>query len=197
MLWLSAVLIAAVSNLDNLAVGIAFGIRDTRIAIGPNLIIASLTTAATAGAIACGSVCSTLVPSAMASVLAASIIIGIGAATISTHRSVFPAPARTRARAAFHSTSAHEGRRAISYRAGLALGVALSVNNLGAGVGAGVAGVPLIGTTLVAGLLSLICVGGGSRLGRVLGAAFLPRRASVIAGLLLMLVGAAMLPGMQ
>jgi putative Mn2+ efflux pump MntP len=37
VLWLSAVLIAVVSNLDNLAAGVAFGMRDTRIAAAPNV----------------------------------------------------------------------------------------------------------------------------------------------------------------
>jgi putative Mn2+ efflux pump MntP len=49
VLWLSAVLIAAVSNLDNLAAGAAFGMRDTRIGAAPNVVIAAVTMVATAG----------------------------------------------------------------------------------------------------------------------------------------------------
>jgi putative Mn2+ efflux pump MntP len=36
MLSISVILIAAVSNLDNLAVGVAFGMRDQKIAATPN-----------------------------------------------------------------------------------------------------------------------------------------------------------------
>ncbi len=42
------------------------------------------------------------------------------------------------------------------------LGGALAINNIGAGVGAGVAGVSPLATTLLAGWLSLVFVGGGS-----------------------------------
>jgi putative Mn2+ efflux pump MntP len=48
MLSLSAVLIAAVANLDNLGAGLAFGLRETRITAVPNAVIAALTMTATA-----------------------------------------------------------------------------------------------------------------------------------------------------
>ncbi|MBV8958574.1 MAG: hypothetical protein JO087_07385, partial [Actinobacteria bacterium] len=66
------------SNLDNCTVGVAYGIRDRRIAAIPNLIIALLTMAATAGAMTFGRELSMLVAPAVASALGTAIIIGIG-----------------------------------------------------------------------------------------------------------------------
>jgi hypothetical protein len=47
VLWFSAVLVAAVSNLDNLAAGFAYGVRDRRIGVVPNAVIAAVTMAGT------------------------------------------------------------------------------------------------------------------------------------------------------
>jgi putative Mn2+ efflux pump MntP len=82
VLWLSAVLIAAVSNLDNLAAGVAFGMRDTRIAAAPNVVIAVVTMAATAGAMTFGHVLSRVLPPSLAAALGASIISAIGVWTV-------------------------------------------------------------------------------------------------------------------
>ena len=79
----------------------------------------------------------------------------------------------------------------------MVLGIALSVNNLGMGVGAGVSGIPALATTVSAGLLSLLCVGGGFHLGRVFGRLVLGRNAPAIAGILLLALGLAMLPGVR
>jgi putative Mn2+ efflux pump MntP len=54
MRWLSAVLVATVSNLDNLGAGVAFGLRETRITALPNAVIAALTMTATAAAMLSG-----------------------------------------------------------------------------------------------------------------------------------------------
>jgi putative Mn2+ efflux pump MntP len=69
MLWLLALLVASVSNLDNLGVGVAFGIRDMRVAIAPNSVIAALTMAGTAGAMRFGHELSELVSPSMATTL--------------------------------------------------------------------------------------------------------------------------------
>jgi putative Mn2+ efflux pump MntP len=72
---------------------------------------------------------------------------------------------------------------------------AVADNNLGAGVGAGVAGVPALATTLLAGTFSLLAVGGGSRIGSSVGRSVFGRIAPLIAGLVLLAVGCATLPG--
>jgi putative Mn2+ efflux pump MntP len=75
------------------------------------------------------------------------------------------------------------------------LGVALSLNNVGTGVGAGIAGVPPLATTVLAGAISLLCVGGGCRTGWSTARPVLGRRAPLAAGLVLVGIGAAMLSG--
>jgi putative Mn2+ efflux pump MntP len=193
---LAALLIGAVSNLDNLGVGVAFGIRGTRIGAVSNMIVAGITTAATAAAVTCGHVVSGFLPSEMTAWLGPLIIITIGVATVLTSaqpsRPPDSAPAGP---GAWRHPRDVEG--VISWRESIVLGVALSVNNLGTGIGAGVSGIPALATAVAAGLLSLAFVGGGFQFGRAFGRVALGRHAPLVAGLLLLGLGAAMLPSVR
>lgn len=188
---LPAILIAAVSNLDNLGVAVAIGIRGTRISAIPNLIIAAATMAGTAAAMSSGSALSKLVPSSTAASLGSVIIIAVGAGTILA--SLGPVRAPERLPMLGHAPRLRS--RGISHREALLLGVALSLNNIASGIGAGVAGIPTLATTLLAGAFSLLCVGGGSLAGRVLGRPLPERRAPLVSGLALLAVGIVMLSG--
>jgi putative Mn2+ efflux pump MntP len=190
---LAALLIGVVSNLDNLGVGVAFGIRATRIDAMANLVVAGITMAATAAAVTCGHVLSKILPSAVTGWLGPLMIvaIGIGTALSSARTSRPPDPSRVPPGAWRHPLDVDD---IISWREAIVLGIALSVNNLGTGVGAGVSGIPASPTIVSAGLLSLAALGGGSHFGSRFGRLVLGRHAPLIAGMLLLAVGAAMLP---
>ncbi len=195
-------LIAAVSNLDNLAAGVAFGIRDARIAAAPNVVIAAVTTAATAAAVTSGGALTRVLSPSLAAALGASIICAIGASTVLASLGGVRAPRSSSEpgdcrRRGGRWLLAGELDRAhvISCREALVLGVALALNNVAAGVGAGVAGISPLATALLAGTLSLICLGGGSRLGLSLGRLLGGRWPSLISGLMLLGVGVAILSG--
>ena len=189
-------MIGVVSNLDNLGVGVALGIRRTRIGAMANLIVAGITMVATATAVTCGHLFAKLLPAAVTGWLGPLIIIAIGTGTVltsaRTHRRPDPPCASWEA-----CRCPPEVAGGVSWRGAIVFGVALSVNNLGVGVGAGVSGIPAVATTVSAGLLSLLFVGGGSRLGRVFSRLALGDHSALIAGMLLFAVGAAMLPGVR
>jgi putative Mn2+ efflux pump MntP len=192
VLVLSALLIAAVSNLDNLAVAVAFGMRDRAISMIPNLIVAAATMVGTASAITLGHALSRLMPPATASLLGSSVIIGIGAATIlAALRTIRDPDSPLRA----EPTRGINPENPISRREALALAVALSLNNVGSGVGAGVAGIPPLTTTLLAGALSLLCIAGGSHAGTSARRLLAAGHALLLAGLILLAVGGATLAG--
>jgi putative sporulation protein YtaF len=202
MLWLSVALIAVVSNLDNLAAGVALGMRDSRVSAAPNAVIAGVTMAATAVTMTPGRVLSHVIPPSVATAIGASVISGMGAWAVFTSipRERMPqsrlASGIGRLRSARSSLSSELPRReVISSRDALFLGVALAANNVATGVGAGIAGVPPVTTTLLAGALSLLCVGGGSKVGLSLGRLIGATAASLMSGLILLGVGAAILAG--
>ena len=124
--------------------------RDTRIAAGPNLLIAAVTMAATAGAMTSGHALARVLSPSLAAALGAAIICAIGVWAVL---------------ASLHDVRVSARDTVITCREALALGVALALNNAAAGVGAGVAGISPLATTALAGWLSLICVGGGARVG--------------------------------
>jgi putative sporulation protein YtaF len=202
MLWLPAALIAVVSNLDNLAVGLALGMRDTRVSAAPNAVIAMVTMAATAASMTPGRVLSHAIPPSLAAAIGASVIAGMGVWTVFTS---MPRERMPRSRLASgigrlrsaRSTLSGElpSKDVISSRDALVLGIALAANNVATGIGAGIAGVPPVTTTLLAGALSLLCVGGGSRVGASLGRLIGASAASLMSGLILLGVGAAILAG--
>jgi putative Mn2+ efflux pump MntP len=170
--------------------------RGKRIGAVANLIVAGITMAATAAAVTCGHLVSKLIPSVVTGWLGPLIIIAIGVATARpcAHRPRSP-DCVLAAWGAWRLSP--DVDRVVSWREAIVFGVALSVNNLGTGVGAGVSGIPPLATTLSAGLLSLACLGGGCHFGRALGRLVLRRTAPLIAGTLLLAVGAAMLPGVR
>jgi putative Mn2+ efflux pump MntP len=187
VLLLSAVVIAAVSNLDNLAAGVALGLRGTRIALAPNVLIAVVTMAGTAGALMSGHALARLLPPSVAGSVGAVIIAAIGIVTVLASRSPVGEPAAGVDRRPGPS-------QMLSWREAVVLAIALSLNNVGTGVGAGIAAVPPLMTTLLAGAFSLSCVGGGSAVGRLVGPT-VGRQARLLAGLALVCLGGAMLAG--
>ena len=173
----------------------AFGMRGTRIRAIANLIIAAVTMAGTAGAMSFGRALSKFIASPVAASLGAMIIIAVGAATILASLDAGGAP---------HASSmldrAPRGRwrdatDRVSNRQAFVLGLALSLNNVASGVGAGVAGVPPLATTLLAGAFSLVCISGGSAAGKPLARPLLGSRAPLVSGLALVAIGTAMLLG--
>lgn len=195
ILWLAAVPVALVSNLDNLTVGVALGIRKTRIAATRNVTVALVTMAATAGAMTSGRALSVLLPSSAAQALGSAVIIVVGVVTMvasSGGSGTTTSPPLLERLGIHRETGVGD---TLSHGEALVLGVALSLNNVGTGVGAGVAGVPPLATTLLAGLFSLLAVGGGAAVGRLLTRPFTGGRARFVAGGVLVALGATMLPG--
>ena len=190
-----AILIAAVSNLDNLGVGVALGIRGTRIAALPNLIIATVTMAGTAGAMSFGRALSSLLSPSTAAALGSLIIIGVGAGTMVASLNAVQAPTRRGALDRGSRAGRRDRTDCASCRQALVLGLALSLNNVGSGIGAGVAGISPLATTLLAGAFSLLCIGGGSSAAQLFAWPLVGSRAPLVSGLALLLVGVVMLSG--
>jgi putative Mn2+ efflux pump MntP len=194
VLWLWALLVAVVSNLDNLAAGFAYGLRNTKIGTGSNVVIAAVTMAGTAAAMTSGRELSRLLAPSFASQIGGLIILIIGVKTVAMGLQAVRRPPGA-AVAGLSSTQVRSGNNRLSLRQAAVLAVALSLNNVGSGIGAGIARVSPLATTLLAGVISLVCVGGGARLGALLGRPVMGRQASLVAGVVLVGVGGAMLAG--
>ncbi len=198
MLLLAAAIIAFTSNLDNLGFGLAYGMRSIHISLVPNSIIASLTMLATGLSMYLGSKFTYVIPTYIVNVSAGIAIMGVGVFTvlgmewIPNFRVAFtrkmtphlPGPGNL-GWLCMNSRNC----RVISPREAIVVGVALSCNNVVTGVASGASGIPIGVTTVLAGVFSLVCVGGGSQLGLVAGARVFGKAAPLVAGVLLIAIG--------
>lgn len=217
MWWIPVLVIGVTSNLDNLGVGVSLGVRSGRVPHRANVIIAALTMVATGAAMLLGRALGRFLPAGAGRWSGAAIVLAVGIWSIALalaagadgsrrrgrilpqlrrrqllHRPANPPirDARTQdapTRDAPTQRGAGEGE-GVGVREAFVLGVALSVNNVGTGIGAGAAGLPPLTTTVVTGLLSLVAVGAFSEIAGVAGARWLGRSASLVGGVLLVAV---------
>lgn len=192
---ISVLLIALVSNLDNLAIGISLGIRSTKIPALSNVIIAVITMAGTYLSMNAGEFISGYISSKSTNLLGAAIILVIGAWSIvnslclrntqssdsDDHEHVYsnrrPADANV-----FH-------KHVISIKESAGLSIALALNNLATGLGAGATGISPIWTTIAVGVFSLLFIGYGSKFGITVAKSWSVSNSKIVAGILLILIG--------
>ncbi|MBV9852615.1 MAG: manganese efflux pump [Armatimonadetes bacterium] len=180
MAWMLILGIALANNLDNTSVGIAYGVARIRLPLRMNLWVAVLTFLITGSAAALGSRLAHLLPVQWAHILSAAILCVIGATVL--------LPALRRGDGA-----APPVRRVRSDRIGFSeatfLGIALSINNIGGGVSAGLLRLSTPVTALCSALLSFLVLWLGNRAGHRLGRGRLGEHAQLAAGMLLILIG--------
>ncbi len=207
---LTILLLAISCNLDNVGVGIAYGARGIGIPLASNLLIALITAGGTGLCIVFGQRIFQVLPSQGAILLGAALLVGMGLWVIrqeiggrSRQDQEAPPSADTNDLAkkpllqrmililknpllADRDSSGH-----IDLKESLLLSLALMLNNLPNGVGAGLLGLSTLLTTLMVGLLSVLTFWLGIGLGRSLGIRWLGRHAGTVSGLLLIVIGLA------
>lgn len=198
MLLIAAAIIAFTSNLDNFGFGLAYGIRSINISLIPNSIIALLTMLATGLSMYLGSKITQIMPVTIISICGGIVIAGIGLFTalrVTCDKRIIALFQRTKTSNQTRQLiqglmGAKPGNGSIiSIRGAAIAGLALSGNNLLTGVVSGASGVPPGVTTILVGIFSLICVGGGSRLGSITSVRLFNKVAPLVAGMLLVIVG--------
>jgi putative Mn2+ efflux pump MntP len=182
---LSAILLAASSNLDNLGVGLAYGVRARRIRWRHNLLIALVSASGTFLSMAGGEWVNDFMSEGFADVLGATIMVSIGLYTM-VHALRGPGGSAER----IASGPVQPGRASeTSGREGLALAVSLTLNNLGGGLGAGISHVSIPLTTVLTLAGSATAIAGGYHLGRHASLATSTRSLGALSGLMIVAVG--------
>jgi putative sporulation protein YtaF len=186
--------ISLANNLDNTGVGIAYGVGRIRLPALFMLWISVITLAITGTAVALGNRIGHLLPTFACKVLSAVILCTIGVLVLrpalASKKDQAPAVgnAITRVLADPEVADADQSRH-IDYREGTLLGVALSINNIGGGISAGLVGLSVIATGLTSAAMSYLVLWLGGVLGRRLGAGPVAERAPILAGILLIVIG--------
>jgi putative sporulation protein YtaF len=208
--FLTILLLAISCNLDNVGVGISYGARGIGIPLASNLLIALITAGGTGLCIVFGQRIFQVLPAEVGVLLGAVLLIGMGVWIIrqdiggrSPQGQADPSssagnrlPQTSLWRRMFlilenPSLADRDSSGHIDLKESLLLSLALMLNNLPNGVGAGLLGLSTLHTTMVVGVLSILTFWVGIGLGRSLGVRWLGRRAGAISGLLLIVIGLA------
>jgi putative sporulation protein YtaF len=189
MHWFSVLFIAFASNLDNLAIGISLGIRKTKITSLSNVAIAVITMLGTYLSMTAGVFIINFISENAANYLGAAIISFIGTRTVVKS---LRSPKTEKASLNVIRNSEYtddDHHHFISLKESATLGIALALNNVATGLGAGATGISPFLTMIGAGLFSLFFIGFGSKFGLVIARSWFGKYAETISGLLLIIIG--------
>ncbi|KOF55628.1 MULTISPECIES: sporulation membrane protein YtaF [Clostridium] len=197
ILILSALLFSLSSNLDNLVIGIAYGVKNIKIGTFANLLIAIVTSIGTFLSMSIGKYISKLLPHYVANSLGAIIIIILGIYFII--QSIIKLMNNTKQKELslkditdmleYAETSDLDKSGDINIKEASFVALGLTFNNLGTGIAASITGVNITFTVAFTFIFSIITiiigeVFGTHVLGKVLG-----KYAPLISGILLIILG--------
>ncbi|AJA48575.1 putative sporulation protein [Clostridium pasteurianum DSM 525 = ATCC 6013] len=209
-LWFVVILlIAIVSNTDSLAVGISYGTRNILIPFLSNILIALIGGIGTLMSMYIGKGISAILNPKIAGYMGSAIIIIVGVwiciGEIKNNMKKSSAEEKEKTSGTGLSSYSFFGRIPkvlenpfladwdfsgyISVKESLVLGIALAVNNMANGIGAGMAGINPVITSIVAFLVSLFAIWIGIKLGHEYVHRWLGKLAAPAAGIILILIG--------
>ncbi|QGM44314.1 manganese efflux pump [Methylocystis heyeri] len=189
--------IAITNNVDNLGARIAYSIQGTRVSLPINLWISAITFLISSAAAYMGATVSGSLGSEIASVAAMLLLVGLGAMMIIQTRGE---PWHDQEPPEKDATSLWkvilrphhadvDASKHIDFKEGTVLGVALSINNIGGGLSAGIIGVNpwLVGG--LSALVSFLALWAGNYLAEFFVRRGIANKANLIGGLLLIIIG--------
>ncbi|MEK4762945.1 manganese efflux pump [Viridibacillus sp. FSL E2-0187] len=183
MHWVTIILMGVAANLDNLGIGLAYGVKQTKIPMISNVTIAFVAMVITYIAVIAGSEVTRYISTHSASLIGSFLLCGIGLWTLLStsfkNQDCLKNP----------ETMDRDMNRIISVRESIPLGLALSANCLAGGIGIGANGISAIWTVISIGLFSLITIGVGNHFGSLLTNTFISKYSTVLSGLLLICIG--------
>ncbi len=199
--FLSIFILCLAPNLDNMVIGLAYGARKINVPFKSNFAIALFSGIATLLSSLLGSALANYIPSYTGNIIGGSIVGTMGLYTIISHliknkkdtgnkhqngnqyivelRAVMDDP----------GIADKDYSGDISLKESILLGIALAVNCLGTGFGAGMTGVNIAVLTTAVIVFSLTTISLGAVIGRRWAAKFLGDQATILSGLLLLAVG--------
>lgn len=197
ILFLSSLLFSLSSNLDNVVVGTAYGLKKIKIGIIANLIIAIITSTGTFLSMSVGVYISELLPQYIANSFGAGTIIILGGyfVTESIIKLKYNKSSKELAlkdiddMIEYAEKSDLDNSGDIDIKEALLVAFALTFNNLGTGVAASVTGVSIEFTVIFTFILSLLTIKLGETVGSNALGTFLGKYGPLISGILLIMLG--------
>jgi len=198
--FLSIFLLCLAPNLDNMAIGLAYGTRKINVPFRSNFAIALFSGFATLASSFLGSLLTNYIPSYLGNIIGGSIVSVMGIFTIVSYLHTKRKSNKVHESSNLYlddlkavmedpSIADKDYSGDISLKESILLGIALAVNCLGSGFGAGMTGVNVFILSAAVVVFSLFTISFGAFVGKRYAAKFLGDKATIISGLLLFAVG--------
>lgn len=169
------------ANMDAFLVGMSYGLRRQRITLWQNLGISFISFAGTILSILSGSAILCFFPPVLTRWIGSGILLLLGGyyllKSVLSYLGKLPVPEQTSL------------RLPLSPKAALLLGISLSCNNIGIGLGASLGGISVLSTAVITFLLSVLFLSAGNLLGRSSFFCLSSSGADLISGITLILLG--------
>lgn len=197
MHWLTILLIGIAANLDNLGIGVSYSLKSTHIPFISNLFIAMISMISAYLSIAAGELIAHSISLWLANFSGGLIIIILGTKTVIESKKEEPTSSREPVLANSNFTKIVKEPenldlnkdKIISWKESILLGLALAINCLAIGIGAGITGVSPVFSTISIGAFSLLSISTGMSLGRKMAGKRMGFYSNIAAGVLLILIG--------
>lgn len=181
----SSVMFALSANIDTLIVGISYGIKKSRIPLLENIIISLITFAGTLCSICMGMQITLFIPASAARIFGSLILIALGLYyVIKFLLEVMRRQYRTEQR-----NAEEKEVKKITIKEAVIIACALSVNNMGMGIGASIAGMGMISTSVSTLLFCILFLYMGNKIGSISVSHAMHKYSGPVSGLILILLG--------
>lgn len=198
MPFISALLFGFSANIDTFVLGFSYGMKKQRISLTTNLILSFITFFGTLLSIGIGTAISSFVPQSTSQITGSLLLILLGLYYCSKY--LIPRILPPKEKGSIHAASLQMESQSIqdvsipsvsslTRRETATLGLALTINNAGMGIGASFAGIHLTLTSIVTLVLSALFLSAGNRLGCRLVSSFIQRCADLFSGLIILMLG--------
>lgn len=182
MHWITIILIGIAANLDNLGIGLAYGIKKTRIPLLSNVTIAFISMAVTYISVKIGSAIAHYLSPHLADMIGSFLLAGIGIYMIVDDL--------MKTKKDFNLDKIDKDQNnIISFKEAALLGLILSINCLATGIAIGANGISAIWTVLSIGFFSVVAFSIGGEFGLRISKTVIGRKATILSGVLLIFIG--------
>ena len=183
---LSSLLFALSANADNFVVGLSYGICKIKIGLASSLLVSLITMAGTIFSMSLSRILVNYIPGNSANLIGGIMLMLIGGWTIveSLLKRVQTVEILKNPEKADKDNSSH-----IDAKESIILALALSINNIGLGIGASITGLNILLTSALTFIFSIIMLVVGCFLGSFYLSKLFSKRATIISGLIIIALG--------
>lgn len=193
MQLLSVLLFSLSANVDSFTVGIAYGMKDIKVDYKSNILIALITSLGTFISMALGLFTKQFIKPEILSVIGCIVLIILGIFmimnTLKTKKQIDEEEVKYTDILIKPHKADKDKSGYIDIKESITLGLALSLNNFGLGIGASATGLSLYLTTGATFIISILCIVSGVEIGKKCLSCRLRKYADLISGLIIIFIG--------